>query len=74
MSDEVVAARVWVIEQLRFPQRAPRTTAVIAWLHVSATTQSAVAGLSNAILDANELVAQPSWWHSIIGRPAGIRN
>ncbi|WP_157180220.1 MULTISPECIES: hypothetical protein [unclassified Rhodococcus (in: high G+C Gram-positive bacteria)] len=72
MSDKMVAARDWVIEQLRFPQRAPRTTAVIAWPHVSTTTQSAVADLSDTtILDANELVAQPSWWRSITGRPRG---
>jgi len=64
-------AREWVVEQLRFPQRALRTTAVIAWSHVSATTQSAVAGLSNVILDPNELVAQPSWWRRITGRPRG---
>lgn len=69
----ITAARDWVIEQLRFPQHSPRTTAVIAWSHVSATTQSTVAGLSNAILDPNELVAQPSWWRSITGRPRGYR-
>lgn len=71
VSDERLAARGWVIEQLRFPQRAPRTTAVIAWSNVSAPIQSAVAGLSTVILDANELVAQPSWWRSIIGRLRG---
>ena len=64
-------ARDWVVKQLRFPQRAPRTTAVIAWSTVSATTQSAVAGLSNEIIDPNELVAQPTWWRSITGRPRG---
>jgi hypothetical protein len=71
LTDAMPAAREWVVEQLRFPQRAPRTTAVIAWSHVSATTQSAVAGLSNVILDPNELVAQPSWWRRITGRPCG---
>jgi hypothetical protein len=71
VTDAMHIARDWVVEQLRFPQRAPRTTAVIAWSNVSATTQSAVAGLSNAILDPNELVAQPSWLHRIAGRPRG---
>ncbi|WP_009475948.1 hypothetical protein [Rhodococcus sp. JVH1] len=71
LTDAMHVAREWVVEQLRFPQRAPRTTAVIAWSHVSATTQSAVAGLSNVILDPNEIVAQPSWWRRITGRPCG---
>lgn len=71
MTDALHDARNWVSEQLRFPQRAPRTTAVVDWTGISASTQSAVAGLSRTIPDPNELVAQPGWWRTITGRPRG---
>lgn len=66
------AARAWVIERLRFPQRSPRTTAVFDWTVVSASTQSTVAALSTTIVDPNELVVQPSWWRALARKPRGV--
>lgn len=66
------AGRAWVIERLRFPQRSPRTTAVFDWTAVSPSTQSVVAALPTTIVDPNELVAQPSWWRSLTGKPRGF--
>ncbi|MCJ0907474.1 hypothetical protein [Rhodococcus sp. ARC_M6] len=41
------------------------------WTRVSRSTQSAVADVSPTIPEANSLVAQPSWWRTIAGRPVG---
>lgn len=69
---EMDAARAWAVERLRFPQRSPRTTAVFDWTAVSPSTQTAVAALSSTIVDPNELVAQPSWWRTLTGKPRGF--
>lgn len=69
---DMTAARAWVIERLRFPQRSPRTTSVFDWTAVSPSTQSTVAALSSTIIDPNELLAQPSWWRTLTGKPRGF--
>ena len=71
LAEALSMARDWVVEHLRFPQHAPHTTAVFDWTLVSRSTQSAVAGLSPTIFEPNSLVAQPSWWRTIAGRPVG---
>lgn len=68
----MAGARAWVIERLRFPQRSPRTTAVFDWTAVSSSTQSTVAALTSTIIDPNELLAQPSWWRTLTGKPRGF--
>lgn len=69
---DMAGARAWVIERLRFPQRSPRTTAVFDWTAVSSSTQSTVAALTSTIIDPNELLAQPSWWRTLTGKPRGF--
>ncbi|WP_084721921.1 hypothetical protein [Rhodococcus marinonascens] len=73
LTDAIHDARSWVSEQLRFPQRAPRTTAVFDWTGISAATQSAVADLAGPLLDPNEITAQPHWWDTVTGRSRRYR-
>ncbi|MFM9262216.1 hypothetical protein ACKAMS_26610 [Rhodococcus sp. 5A-K4] len=68
---ETDTARTWVLERTRYPQRSARTTAVLDWSAVSPSTQSAVAALSTTIVDPNELLAPPSWWRALTGKPRG---
>ena len=42
------------------------------WTAVSPSTQSTVAALSSTIVDPNELLAQPSWWRTLTGKPRGF--
>jgi hypothetical protein len=68
---ETDTARAWVLERTRYPQRSARTTAVLDWSAVSPSTQSAVAALSTTIIDPDELLAPPSWWRALTGKPRG---
>ncbi|MFD4268134.1 hypothetical protein [Rhodococcus sp. NPDC058481] len=74
MSDLADNARAWVTEQLRFPQRAPQTTAVLDWTEVSTATQSAIAGLSRSDqpIDPDSLTAHPTLWQKITGHHNGL--
>lgn len=67
------AARAWVRDQLRVPQRAPRTTAVLDWSAVSPGTRYAVEALASAGLDVDPttLITAPSWWASAKARHRG---
>lgn len=66
-------ARQWVIDRLRFPQRSPRTTAIFDWTAVTPGTQRALAALTATIVDPDQLVARPRWWHALTGQEVGFR-
>jgi hypothetical protein len=74
VSDLADDARAWVTEQLRFPQRAPQTTAVLDWTAVSTATQSVIANLarSGQPIDPAALTTRPTLWQTVTGRHSGL--
>ncbi|WP_245814102.1 hypothetical protein [Rhodococcus marinonascens] len=68
MTDTLGDARDWVTEQLRYPQRAPRTTAVFDWTGISLSTQAALVGLAGPCVDPTVLFARPPRWRTVTRR------